>query len=99
MEENNKLIDLEIKRMEFWREALAKVDPLLGYFSQKMIKHDAPIAKYSIIGVALIILLVLLLTFWLLLNDKLGNSAFTFVVGTIVGYLIAMTKIIFKSVQ
>jgi hypothetical protein len=97
MEDQNKMIELEIKRFEFWKEALSKVDPLLNYFNQKIIKHDAPIAKYSIIGVALVILIVLILTFWLVLNDKLDNSAFTFVVGTIVGYLIAMTKIIFKS--
>ena len=97
MEENNKLIELEIKRMEFWKEALTKVDPILNYFSQKILKHEAPIAKYSIIGIALIILVVLGLTFWLVMNDKLDNSAFTFVVGTIVGYLIAMTKIIFKT--
>ena len=97
MEENNKLVELEIRRMEFWKEALNKVDPVLNYFNQKILKHDAPIARYSIIGVALIILVVLALTFWLVMNNKLDNSAFTFVVGTIVGYLIAMTKIIFKT--
>ena len=64
---------------------------------QKIIKHDAPIAKFAILGVAIVILTVLGLTFWLVLNNKLDNSAFTFVVGTIIGYLIAMTKIIFKS--
>lgn len=97
MEENNKLIELEIKRMEFWKEALTKVEPVLNYFTQKIIKQEAPIAKSLIWGAAIIILLVLGLTFTLVLYDKLDNSAFTFVVGTIVGYLIAMTKIIFKS--
>lgn len=48
-------------------------------------------------GPAIFIFLVLELTFTLVIYDKLDNSAFTFVVGTIVGYLFAMTKIILKT--
>jgi len=97
MEENNKLIELDIKKIEFWNSALTKVEPILNYFTQKISKHDAPIAKSSIWLGALIIIVILGLSFWLVVIDKLDSSAFTFVIGTIIGYLIAITKIFHKT--
>jgi len=37
MEENTKLIELEIKRMEFWKEALTKQD-LLSFYQGEDVK-------------------------------------------------------------
>ena len=86
------MYDIELKKQENWGKLIDKATPLLEYFMAKLIKHDAPIAKSTIWGFMILIVLILVSSFILVLWNKLESAGFTFIVGTILGYLLSMAK-------
>lgn len=94
----SKRLDLELKKFEFWDKRFGESIPkILNYFEQKMLKHETPILKTSIRVFAGIVILIILGTGFLVYVEKLDAASFTFVIGAVLGYLVAFTKVFWKK--
>lgn len=87
--------EVKLKELELWGQALELVKPIISYYENKLTKHDSPIAKSTIWGFITIICVVLIGATVLLALDKIDKSNFTFIVGSILGYLFSMAKMFF----
>lgn len=87
--------EVKLKELELWGQALELVKPIIDYYQNKLTKHDSPIAKSTIWGFITIICVVLIGSTVLLALDKIDKSNFTFIVGSILGYLFSMAKMFF----
>jgi hypothetical protein len=95
-QDQSKLAEIE-KRFALWDKALDQIGPIIEYFKARLEKHDAPVAKYTIWGLIFLIVLIIGVSTLLVALDKLPDSAFTFIIGTIVGFLLAMAKMFFQG--
>jgi hypothetical protein len=87
--------EVKLKELELWGQALELVKPIISYYENKLAKHDSPIAKSTIWGFITIICVVLIGSTVLLALDKIDKANFTFIVGSILGYLFSMSKMFF----
>lgn len=87
--------EVKLKELELWGQAIELVKPIISYYENKLTKHDSPIAKSTIWGFITIICVVLIGATVLLALDKIDKSNFTFIVGSILGYLFSMAKMFF----
>jgi len=93
-----KKLELELKKIEFWDKRFEESIPkILNYFEQKMLKHETPILKTSIRVFAGIVILIILGTGFLVYVEKLDAASFTFVIGAVLGYLVAFSKAFWKK--
>lgn len=93
----NKDHDIELQKQENWGKLIDKITPIIDYFTNKLLKHDAPLAKSTVWGFILIIGVILGTSFTLVMFNRLDSSGFTFIIGTILGYLLAAAKMFIKK--
>ena len=85
----------EAKNLEQLRFILKENLPsILKYFDDQKTKHTTPITKFTIGSFLLVISIILIGTGVLVYAKLLESSAFTFIVGTVMGYLFGISKII-----
>jgi hypothetical protein len=83
---------VKMKEQENWGKVIEFIGPGLELLKAKIEKHDAPIARTTLWGIIIMTLIVVGSTTWLVYEGKLGESAFTFIIGTLFGMLITMAK-------
>lgn len=83
---------VKIKEQENWGKLLENVGPAIEVWRTQVEKHDAPVAKATVWGIILLTGAVIASTTWLMYADKITESAFTFIIGTLFGMLITMAK-------
>jgi len=71
--------------------------PILKYMDDQRTKHTTPLTKFTIGSFLLVIAIILIITGILVYSKLLESSAFTFIVGTILGYLFGISKIILSE--
>lgn len=94
---NKRSQDIELKKLELWGKVIDQFTPILNYFKDKLLKHDSPIAKSTIWGFVIIIVLVLGSSFTLVMLDRLDSSGFTFIIGILLGYLLSVAKMFIRQ--
>lgn len=67
---------------------------LLKYFDDQKTKHTTPITKFTISSFLAIISIIIITSSVLVYTKLLDSSAFTFIIGTVLGYLFGISKII-----
>lgn len=92
--ENIGSINLEYKKLELFEKIINQIPGYLTYFDDKRSKHETPITKITIISFLIVIAVILIGTGLLVFAKLLDSSAFTFIVGTIMGYLFGISKIV-----
>ncbi|MCB9199312.1 MAG: hypothetical protein H6596_02360 [Flavobacteriales bacterium] len=83
---------VKIKEQENWGKLLDNVGPAIEVWKTQVEKQDAPVAKATVWGIILLTVAVIGSTTGLMYADKLTESAFTFIIGTLFGMLITMAK-------
>jgi len=73
------------------------IPPILKYLDDQRTKHTTPLTKFTIGSFLLVIAIILIITGLLVYSKLLESSAFTFIVGTILGYLFGISKIILSK--
>jgi hypothetical protein len=87
----------EIRKYEMIEKGFELAPPIIDYFKTKLEKHDVPLAKRTIVLLVLLFVVIIGSTTTLVILGKLDSSAYTFVIGTVVGFLIAMAKVFFNG--
>ena len=67
---------------------------VLKYLDDQKTKHTTPITKFTIGSFLTVIAIILIGSGILVYTKLLDSSAFTFIVGTVMGYLFGISKII-----
>jgi len=88
--------NIELKKLELWSKIIDQISPIINYFKDKLLKHDAPITKSTIWGFVIIIVLVLGSSLTLVILNRLDSSGFTFIIGTLLGFLLSMAKMFIR---
>ncbi len=89
--------EVKLKELELWGKAIDMIAPIIDYYQNKLAKHDAPIAKSTIWAFIIIIGIILISSTALLACDKIDKSNFTFIIGSVLGYLFSMAKMFFNQ--
>ena len=83
----------EIKKLEVINLLIKDNLPsILKYFEDQRIKHTTPVTKLTISS-----FLILIASGVLVYIGKLDSSAFTFIIGTTLGYLFGISKVILNN--
>ncbi|MCK4395040.1 hypothetical protein KAW96_00405 [candidate division WOR-3 bacterium] len=94
-----KLVDIkevELKKLSNWEKVIENVPQVIDFFMQRLLKHEAPIAKSTLWGFIIIIGIILGGALTLVILDKLDSSGFTFIVGIILGYFLSAAKMFIR---
>jgi hypothetical protein len=104
----NDLADIAEGRTSFWTDALESpegtralkeffqgiLETGLTFWGEKILKGQLRYSIYRITIVVALLTMIVVIATWLTSNGKLDAGAFTFLMGTIVGYILAfLTKI------
>lgn len=73
------------------------VPRFIDIFENKIKYQETPIKKHSLWIVAILLFFILAGTFTLVLLNKASDSVFTFVVGTVTGFLLSVSKSFFSN--
>jgi hypothetical protein len=93
-----KRIELEIEKTRSLNKIIEEIIPKLSeYFEKRMVGHETPILKQSIWIFFSIIILIVLGTGFLVYTQKLDTTSFTFLIGTVLGYLLTFSKTFWKK--
>jgi len=88
---------VELKKLELWTKALDKADLLFQWKMTELQEHDVPVSKSTLSGLFWMTALIVLVVTILMILGKLSESAFTFVMGTLLGFIVAMGKSFFGT--
>lgn len=98
IEIENRKLDLEIEKMKFWSKLVGDNLPrVLDYFQARLLRHDVPVMKTGIWVLSVIVFSIVLGTGVLVYLGKLDSATFTFVIGTVLGYLLSFSKVFLKN--
>jgi len=86
----------ELKTQENFGKLIDYIPQVLDLLKQRLLLHDAPIAKSAIKGFLIIVFTILIFTFILVFLNKLDSSSYTLIVGTILGYFLSTAKMFIK---
>jgi len=85
---------LEIKKLQLFEKVVDQIPGYLKYFDDKRSKHETPITKLTIGSFVSIIAIIIILSGVLVYSKLLDSSAFTFIIGTLLGYLFGISKVV-----
>jgi hypothetical protein len=88
---------IELKKLEMWTKALDKADLLFQWKMAELNNHDVPVSKQTLSGLFWMTALIVVVVTVLMILGKLSESAFTFVMGTLLGFIVAMGKSFFGT--
>jgi hypothetical protein len=93
-----KKLELEQAKVEMLGKIFSDLIPrVAAYFEQRMMKHETPIAKTGIWVLAGLTVLITLGTGFLVYVGKLDAATFTFVIGTVLGFMLSFTRLFWKK--
>jgi hypothetical protein len=88
----------EIKKLEVINLLIKDNLPsILKYFEDQRIKHTTPVTKLTISSFLIIIAIILIASSVLVYIGKPDSSAFTFIIGTTLGYLFGISKFVLNQ--
>lgn len=91
-------LKLDREKLQFWDKRLGEIIPTFAsYYEKRMLSHETPILKTSIWILAGIVILIVVGTGFLVYIGKLDAASFTFVIGTVLGYLLSFSKMFLKK--
>jgi F0F1-type ATP synthase assembly protein I len=88
---------VELKKLQLFEQVITQIPGYLKYFDDKRSKHQTPITKLTITSFIITILVIIILTGVLVYVKILDSSSFTFIVGTLIGYLFGISKVILEK--
>jgi hypothetical protein len=93
-----KKLELEKAKVENWGTVIDQIIPkVVSYFEQRMVKHEAPIAKTGLWLLGGLAFVITIGTGVLVYVGKLDAASFTFVVGTVLGFMLSFTRLFWKQ--
>lgn len=88
---------IELKKLEMWSKLIDKAELLFQWKMAELQDHDVPVSKRTLSGLFWITALIIVVVTVLMVLGKLTESAFTFVMGTLLGFIVAMGKSFFGT--
>lgn len=87
----------ELKKLELFEKVIEQIPGYLRYFDDKRSKHETPITKLTIKSFIWIVLIIVVLSGVLVFYKFLDSSSFTFIIGTLIGYLFGISKVVLSK--
>lgn len=88
---------IELKKLEMWSKVIDKAELLFQWKMAELQEHDVPVSKRTLSGLFWMTALIVAVVTVLMVLDKLTESSFTFVMGTLLGFIVAMGKSFFGT--
>ncbi|MCB9167788.1 MAG: hypothetical protein H6595_09975 [Flavobacteriales bacterium] len=88
---------IELKKLELWKRALSKVELYFQFKMAELQEHDVPVSKRTLTGLFWMTLVIVIAVSLLVSFGKITESSFTFVMGTVLGLIVAMGKSFFGT--
>ena len=85
---------IELKKYELLEKVVEQIPAYLKYFDDKRLKHETPITKLTIWSFVSLIAVVIISSGILVYNKILDSASYTFIIGTLLGYLFGVSKYI-----
>jgi len=86
----------ELKIQENFSKIIDNISQVLELLKQRLLLHDAPIAKSAIFGFLAMVFAILACTFVLVFLNKLDSFSFALIIGTILGYFLSTAKMFIR---
>ena len=89
--------EVELKRLELFEKVINQIPGYLKYFDDKRSKHETPITKLTIKSFIWIVSIIIIFSGILVFYKFIDSSSFTFIIGTLIGYLFGISKIVLEK--